>query len=173
MKGLCCKCPNIAVVKQSMCKSCKRDYMRAYKESGKLRASLDKYKKSEKGKAKIIAYRRSDANKRIQKRYRESEEGKVTCRSKLAKYRAILKKACPSWVDKEQIKTIYRNAGFLEVDHIIPLDHQDICGLHVPWNLQYLSREVNAEKSNKFDGTYDNINWKNYPARRSNRRRAF
>ena len=46
-----------------------------------------------------------------------------------------------------------------ELDHIIPLNHPDVCGLHVPWNFQWLTREENSKKSNSFDGTMENNSW--------------
>ena len=39
--------------------------------------------------------------------------------------------------------------GF-EVDHVVPLTHDLVCGMHVPWNLQVLPVSVNRSKGNKF-----------------------
>lgn len=47
-----------------------------------------------------------------------------------------------------------------EVDHIIPLNHPLVSGLHVPWNFQYLTPKENQKKSNSFDGTTENNGWR-------------
>jgi hypothetical protein len=68
-----------------------------------------------------------------------------------AKRRAQKLLAIPIWSDMKEITEFYKNCPVgMEVDHIVPLQHPLVCGLHVPWNLQYLSMSENRSKSNKF-----------------------
>ena len=67
--------------------------------------------------------------------------------------------ATPDWLSKsdmEWMNDIYLEAKKLSdakgvdvnVDHIVPLQGKDVCGLHVPWNLRLVSRSYNSKKSN-------------------------
>lgn len=61
--------------------------------------------------------------------------------------------ACPAWVDRDAIARIYSNCpDGHHVDHIIPLQGEVVCGLHVPWNLQYLPAAENIAKGNRLPG---------------------
>lgn len=73
-----------------------------------------------------------------------------------------IKPLTTSWLtqqDLQKIKAIYEEAQELSkhsevlwhVDHIVPLQHEKVCGLHVPWNLQLLTANENYSKSNKFE----------------------
>lgn len=74
-----------------------------------------------------------------------------------ARRRASRRQACPSWISRKELDLIYREAraetkrtGVLHhVDHIVPLVHDLVCGLHVPWNLQVLVATENLKKSNR------------------------
>lgn len=63
--------------------------------------------------------------------------------------------AQPPWADRKKINAIYAEARRLRreghnvhVDHIIPLCHPEICGLHVHYNLQIVYADENLRKSN-------------------------
>lgn len=91
--------------------------------------------------------------------WRKLNPHKVT--SKNARRRASKKLATPNWLTedhKAEIEKFYILARDCQtitgepyhVDHIVPLKGKDVCGLHVPWNLQVLPADVNLSKSNTF-----------------------
>lgn len=82
------------------------------------------------------------------------------CAANGMKYLAAKRSATPSWLTKEmegQIQEIYWLAQDLSkvspdryhVDHIVPIQGENICGLHVPWNLQVLPSDINISKGNR------------------------
>lgn len=90
---------------------------------------------------------RKQANKLSQQQHYKHNIGYH--RNKSAKYKIALKNSLLSDKYKEKIQEVYKNcpAGH-HVDHIVPIQGKYVCGLHVPWNLQYLLSSVNISKSN-------------------------
>jgi len=82
---------------------------------------------------------------------------KATARSKRRK--DIEKQATPKWQCRAELKKIYEEAKVRtkttkvvhHVDHIIPLKHKAVCGLHVAANLRVVPAVENMSKGNKCD----------------------
>ena len=66
--------------------------------------------------------------------------------------------ATPIWANKKRIEMVYREAKLLtketgephHVDHIDPLNHELVCGLHVAENLVPIRAKNNLAKNNSF-----------------------
>lgn len=74
-----------------------------------------------------------------------------------AKYYGQLVKATPPWVDIHHVWDIFLSAALLrregfdiQTDHIIPVNHPYVCGLHCPDNLRNIDANENQRKSNNW-----------------------
>ena len=126
------------------------------------RRSIDKKRRAKKyqdNKIDIQAGRqkRFEQNPELRERVKEYSrnhysENKWMYLARSNNRRAYKMDATPEWADLEKIKEIYFNRpdGY-HVDHIIPLQSEIVCGLHVPENLQYLPAYTNRAKGNKFN----------------------
>tara|TARA_R100001594_G_scaffold145416_1_gene195563 strand:- start:290 stop:1153 length:864 start_codon:yes stop_codon:yes gene_type:complete len=143
--------------------------LRRSKDIEKYREKEQKYR--EDNRDKINAYHR-DYNKQnrvdrleVERRYISNNADKCKERSRkwrnknkdkvcyyAAKRRANLKQATPPWANQDIIKSFYKEASYFQetVDHIIPLTHSLVCGLHTESNLQILPFKANCSKSNSF-----------------------
>lgn len=105
-----------------------------------------------------------DASRRqgVDKYHRNKHRGTYTANT--AKRRSRKRQATPLWLSElhfEQIKLFYEAAAQhrCDVDHIVPILGKDICGLHVPWNLQVLDDSLNSSKGNKLTKEGEQLAW--------------
>ncbi len=153
-------------LKYKSCPQCNK-----IRQSARYQTNKDKFKA--KAKANYIAnIERETANRKAwyeahkekqladKKIYRK--ENKDKCNALSAKRHAAKLQRTPPWLTKEQLAEIqefYTLAKELQwlsdttdpltVDHIIALQGKNVSGLHVPWNLQILTKSANSSKRNK------------------------
>ena len=124
----------------------------------KYREACRRYYKTEKGflasKAASDRYRLKDENKEIiaKVKYKSKEKNRSLYTAISKTYAKRVKSRIPKWQEPKKIKEFYQMASFLglEVDHIVPITSDLVCGLHCLDNFQLLTREQNASKGNRF-----------------------
>ena len=140
----------------------KASYMAQYMVSYARRPEVIEARK-ERSRANYKAKRQHFSEKN--KAYRKARADLVAFHA--AKSRRGKKRATPKWLtdqQKEQMKQFYLLARdcFItsgqryDVDHIVPLNGKTVCGLHVPWNLQVLPKDINMSKKNKLNQGEEN-----------------
>jgi len=147
------------------CLDCKAAYHLAWREKNRAkRAAYDKAwatankeralatkrrwveKNPEKSKECVAAGGRKWAKKNVHK-----------INAKTSRRKALRLQATPAWADSKAIDQYYLIARFLteelgtpfQVDHVVPLQSKQVCGLHVQTNLSILPAAWNAKKGNR------------------------
>lgn len=154
---------------QHHCKKCKLDYQRnnpnrkavsaKYRNANKTiciaRSVASQSKKRDYYSAKMKEW--SDANRErlLERRRRWYAENSASEIAKVRKRVGRIQHDLGRLTKAEQaeIQGMYdfcRIFPGFEVDHVVPLTHNLVCGMHVPWNLQVLPVSVNRSKGNKF-----------------------
>lgn len=156
------------------CKDCTKAYSSKYKKENK--ESVEEYSKKyrkeyyesnkedklqwqKEYRERNLEYRR-EYDRKQSKRYYESNKDSFL--EKNARRRAQKLKATPPWVDEEhtkRLRSIYRACKNVSeksgkphhVDHIVPLKGENVCGLHVWWNLRIVPAQENLSKGNRFE----------------------
>ena len=150
------------------CKQCCKIKAAKYYKENKERILKRNKNWSSKNKEKHKALQRSwEAKNKENRRIKQNNRRKERYRKaphKICEYvsrrNAKKIKAMPSWLNEDHkwmIKEIYELSSLRSkatkvkhhVDHIVPLNGKNVCGLHVPWNLQVLTASENCAKGNK------------------------
>ena len=155
-KGACVECLKVEWTQGNTIRAA---YFRQYNKSDAGEEAKQRY--YEKNRAQVIAraQARPAAEKQAYKsKYKQSNPDlyKTLTSFRRRRFRA----ATPPWLTRKQkleIRQLYQVAIILSkttgeryvVDHIIPLQGETVCGLHVPWNLRVTTQGENLKKSNK------------------------
>ncbi len=116
----------------------------------------------ERHRARSTRYVANNPEKRKESSRRYRENNLEYYAAKRAQRRAAQLERTPAWLtesDQQDILSMYSFAKKLEdlcgieyeVDHIVPLQGSNVSGLHVPWNLQILTKRSNRVKGNRYD----------------------
>ena len=155
-KGACVECLKVewqlAVEKRA-------EYFKQYNQREDVKDAKHDWYQSNKDKVIAAAQTRPAEQLRA---YRNAwkENNKVQVRADTKARRRKHREATPKWLSRKQrseIRQIYQIAITMSqttgeqyvVDHIVPLRSDEVCGLHVPWNLRVITQEDNLKKSNK------------------------
>ena len=145
------------------CKDCQKDHNKTWmKENSSHRKKYAKRYRKENREERVQRKREWDAeNAEHRRNYRALNRDYYRER---AQFRYCRKRsATPKWLSDDHIARI-RELHWLandlrkvtgetyHVDHVVPILGEDVCGLHVPWNLQILPADINVSKNNAFNG---------------------
>lgn len=146
--------------RSSWCRECHRAANREWYAANKARQNAKSIKWREANPSASM-----DADRRYKARNKEKmadayrkwrDNNRDVRRATLARRKARKLQATPSWASKKEMARIYRLARELEiltgvpmqVDHVVPLQHHLVCGLHCERNLQILPAIFNQSKKN-------------------------
>ena len=155
-KGSCVDCLKVEWAKGNVERA---GYFREYNTSSAGQKAKREYYDRNRDNVIAKAFSRPTEEKSAaKKRYKEANPD--IYRELVSLRRRRFRNATPKWLNdaqKMEIRLKYRLAIELSratgvrhaVDHEIPLQGEDVCGLHVPWNLRVITQEENLKKSNK------------------------
>ena len=139
----------------------KKERERKWKTENKERKlELDKrYRENNRERLREVSREYAKNNKdKVKKAKLKYETNNPQIRAKIKVKRRQAERDCvPNWAEHDKIKEVYKKAKWLEsitglkyhVDHIIPIQGENVCGLHCWSNLQILEASINCSKQNK------------------------
>lgn len=155
-KGACVECLKVESAQANVTRA---DYFAQYNNSEAGKEAKRGYYERNKDAVKARAQARPSEEKHFHRKKHKAANPELYKELVNARRRRF-RDATPKWLTTEQkmeIRLKYRLAIELSrrlgvphaVDHIIPLQGEEVCGLHVPWNMEVITQEKNLKKSNK------------------------
>ena len=139
-------------------KSLKSAQQKAWRDKNKSKISTYKAKYISKNRDRVLTqdkeYRARPevkaSRRKYERRYYQANRSKMIAIS--CAYDSRVRTSRPKWQEQAEINSYYKSAKSkaMEVDHIVPIKSDLVCGLHCIDNFQLLTRSENASKGNRY-----------------------
>ena len=159
-KGACVECLKLEWQRAAETRA---EYFKAYNKSeAGQKAKREYYEKNKEAVIERAQARTAERKQAYRRAHKQANPD--TYKALVSLRRRRFRQATPKWLSAEQkleIRLKYRLAIELSrrtgvrhaVDHVVPLQGENVCGLHVPWNLEVITQDENLKKSNKLVDT--------------------
>ena len=159
-KGACIECLKLEWQRGNETRA---EYFKAYNKSeAGQKAKREYYEKNKEAVIERAQARTAERKQAYRRAHKQANPD--TYKALVSLRRRRFRQATPKWLSAEQkleIRLKYRLAIELSrrtgvrhaVDHVVPLQGENVCGLHVPWNLEVITQDENLKKSNKLVDT--------------------
>lgn len=155
----CVKCGSQDFIpngKYTRCRPCLVNQRKVRYKKNKSKILVDNKKWFDNNPGKANEYKKRwkennpDKDTAARKGWKENNKDRI--REYCANRRAAKKNATPPWADRKEIKYVYKLAKErgLVVDHIVPINSDIVCGLHVADNLRAIPEPLNSFKGNRY-----------------------
>ncbi len=137
------------------------EYKKEYRKENKkqLNAKSKEWRNNNRKRVKLYndEYRKKHSKKTKEWSRKYHKRNPQVAKLTKIKYRSKRKQATPLWYEKKLVRQVYlmrdelsKMWGIqLHVDHIVPLQGKNVCGLHCWDNLQLLEASINVAKGSK------------------------
>lgn len=155
-KGSCVECLKIEWQKGAISRA---GYFADYNKREEVKDSKNAWYQANREQVMLAAsIRPAEAKREYRNTWKANNKTQIRADTKARRRKH--REATPKWLLRKQrseIRQIYQIAITMTqttgeqyvVDHIVPLRGEEVCGLHVPWNLRVITQEENLKKSNK------------------------
>lgn len=126
------------------------DYMKSYRENNKERISKQRKEYRKENKEKLAEYNRWHMENFYDVHVRKNLKRRATLRNAYYPMDEELMELVVSELEEKRQHMQELTGVPYDIDHIVPLTSDYVCGLHCPFNLQVIPKSENIDKGNRW-----------------------
>ena len=133
----------------SECRACVKEYLKIWRSLNIEKTAVLSKEWYDQNKQRKQKFMRDYCKNNLDKFSAHNAKRRAAKLNRMLKWgKELLKPEIDNWYKRAKLASIFMEQEY-HVDHIVPLQGKNVSGLHVPWNLQLLTKSENLSKGNR------------------------